>query len=248
MRGETESRPKCMIELEGKPLLHWQLDALTAAGIRHITVVGGYMKEKLTGEFNLLVNPRWAETNMVSTLACAGDILRREQCLISYSDIVYQPAHVTALMANPEDIAITYDVLWRSLWTARSDTPLADAETFREENGLLLEIGARAQSLDDIRGQYMGLVKTTPSGYRIIDDYLEKTGDKRRDAMDMTSLLSALVKQSIRIGAVPVRGGWVECDCQHDLEVYSKALAEAAERGALWAHDWRRQEPEKGRR
>lgn len=240
MREETESRPKCMIELAGRPLLHWQLDALTAAGIRHITVVGGYMKEKLTGEFDLLVNPRWAETNMVSTLVCAGNVLRREPCVISYSDIVYRPAHVTALMVNSEDIAITYDALWRSLWTARSDTPLSDAETFREENGILREIGARAESLDDIRGQYMGLVKTTPSGYCIIDDYLEKIGDKGRDVLDMTSLLSALVKQTIRIGVVPVRGGWVECDCQHDLEVYSEALEEAAKSGAPWDHDWRR--------
>jgi L-glutamine-phosphate cytidylyltransferase len=38
----TAERPKCLIELAGKTLLDWQLDALCAAGIREIVVVTGF--------------------------------------------------------------------------------------------------------------------------------------------------------------------------------------------------------------
>ena len=39
MSNLTEERPKCMVELAGKPLLHWQLSALRRAGISSILAV-----------------------------------------------------------------------------------------------------------------------------------------------------------------------------------------------------------------
>jgi choline kinase len=38
----TAKRPKCLIELSGRSLLEWQLDALQGAGIRDIVVVTGF--------------------------------------------------------------------------------------------------------------------------------------------------------------------------------------------------------------
>ena len=76
MKNMTDDRPKCMVELRGKPLLEWQLTALHEAGISEIAIVTGYKRELLANrapmEFH---NPRWAETNMVSSLACAQEWL-----------------------------------------------------------------------------------------------------------------------------------------------------------------------------
>lgn len=70
MKDLTDDRPKCLVELRGKPLLEWQLIALRAAGISEIAIVTGYKRELLCNrglhEFH---NPRWADTNMVSSLA-----------------------------------------------------------------------------------------------------------------------------------------------------------------------------------
>ncbi|WP_045214014.1 NTP transferase domain-containing protein [Desulfonatronovibrio magnus] len=60
----TDDRPKCLVELYGKPLLDWQIKALRDAGIQDITVVRGYLKDKITGEFETLENPRWFKTNI----------------------------------------------------------------------------------------------------------------------------------------------------------------------------------------
>ena len=41
----TADRPKCLVDLHGKTLLQWQLDALLAAGVGPVTVVTGYASD-----------------------------------------------------------------------------------------------------------------------------------------------------------------------------------------------------------
>ena len=38
----TAERPKCLIELNGRSLLEWQLDALREAGVAEVVVVTGF--------------------------------------------------------------------------------------------------------------------------------------------------------------------------------------------------------------
>ncbi len=239
MLDRTREKPKCLIPLAGKPLLHWQVQALKEAGVKRVTVVTGYLGETLHGDFERLDNPRWHETNMVSTLRCAHAVLEQEPSIISYSDIVYRPDHVQKLAACPEDIAISYDTLWLGLWSLRFADPLSDAETFRQQDGLLAVIGQRTGSLADIQGQYMGLLKTTPAGYRRIEEYLNTLAPEAVDSLDMTALLSRLLACGVRIGAVPVSGGWCEADDGKDIEAYEKALRDAELQGIPWSHDWR---------
>jgi choline kinase len=145
MKHLTEERPKCLVELHGKALLDWQLGALREAGISEIAIVTGYKRELLANrgltEFH---NPRWAETNMVASLACAQDWLRKGTCIVSYSDIFYSVCAVKALIASESFLALTYDVNWLKLWSKRFGDPLLDAESFRlSSENTLAEIGKR---------------------------------------------------------------------------------------------------------
>src|ERR1700733_760556 len=99
MRNLTEQRPKCLVELRGKALLDWQLAALREAGIDRVAIVSGYRRELIPDrglvEFH---NPRWAETNMVSSLACAQEWLQAGTSIVTYSDIFYTSQAVKLLM------------------------------------------------------------------------------------------------------------------------------------------------------
>lgn len=234
MLGMTENQPKCMTMLAGKPLLEWQLEALGTAGAAACTVMTGYLGHMLHGDFATINYPRWQETNMVGTLAWGMRTQADRTCIISYSDIVYRPEHVSDLVRCPHDIAIAYDTFWHDLWSLRFDDPLADAETLSQENGMLRSIGKRAASVGEIEGQYMGLLRITPQGWREIDAYLQSLSQVERDKLDMTGLLGKLLERGVPIGAVPVCGGWCEVDNEHDVAVYEEALA----RGN-WRHDWR---------
>ena len=237
MRTLTHRRPKCLVEFAGKPLLHWQLEALRTAGLEEIGVVSGYLGETLQDPtYTSFENPRWRETNMVVTLTCADAWLRAFPCIVSYSDIVYHPEVIKALQASLDDIAITYDRLWKQLWTDRFDDPLSDAERFRyAPDGSLLEIGRRASSLSEIQGQYMGLLKFTPAGWTRVRAFLEPLPAGEIDALDMTGLLRRLLAQGVRIATVPVDGRWCEIDTDKDLETYELLLNDPMP----WRHDWR---------
>jgi choline kinase len=171
---------------------------------------------------------------MLSSLLCAAEWAQGAECLISYSDIVYPPQHVQKLMAASAPLALTYDTDWQRLWSLRQNgDPLSDAETFRAQNGRLLEIGAKPKSLAEVEGQYMGLLKFTSEGWQKVLQECTELGPQT-DKTDMTSFLSRLLKNGEIIEAVPVDGAWCEVDTDRDLELYEQALASND-----FSHDWR---------
>lgn len=223
-----EERPKCLVEFAGRPLLERQMMAMRRGGVDPIGIVRGYRAELLLGRAaTLFDNPRWAQTNMVMSLATAAQWLRSGPVIVSYGDIFYRAELVRALAAAPGALVITYDRSWRSLWTRRFADPLADAETFRTDaRGRLLEIGGRAQRMDEIQGQYMGLMKFTPEAWNVVEALLASLGPQTRDRLDMTALLRRLLAgELLTIATLPTDGGWGEIDSPSDLELYEGMLA-----------------------
>jgi choline kinase len=234
----TDDAPKCLVPLAGKPLLEWQKEAMAQSGVSPIGVVRGYKGERLESRADVLFdNPRWAETNMVRSLLCASSWLEEFPCVVSYADIAYGAEAVSALCRARAEIAITYDARWRSLWESRFSNPLADAETFRiDGRSYLSEIGGRPKSLDEIEGQYMGLLRFTPEGFSLVLDLLSTLPPAQVDSLQMTALLQMLLAHGIAIDAVQIDGGFCEVDSEQDLRLYEDLL----QREPRWTHDFRR--------
>lgn len=242
MKNLTANRPKCLLPLAGKPLLRWQLDAMGEIGIKKILVVSGYAGDCINGEFEKIENPRWRDTNMLSSLLCARDFAEKffsrggERLLISYSDIVWRSDHAAKLLRSNAPVAVAYDTLWENLWRLRFDDPLADAETFRGRGGFLVEIGGKTNDISEIQGQYMGLLSFSAEGWKILERQAKDLGAKA-DKTDMTAFLQILLARGTPIGIVPVSGGWCECDNAEDIDKYETAMA-----SGHWSHDWREAE------
>jgi choline kinase len=232
-----EGRPKCLVPVAGRPLLEWQRQALEEAGIVERAIVCGYQAAQVPHQgWTRFVNPRWAETGVVASLQAASVWLRENPCVVSYADIVYGPEVIAALRDTPGDIAITSYAHWRALWTARFAEPLLDAETFEADaTGRLLTIGERAHSLDDIQGQFMGLVKLTAAGFERIHRHLEQVGPAAADRLDMTGLLRGLIQAGYPVQSRAVDGFWYEIDNTSDLELFP-AWASRTAGGARFAN------------
>lgn len=225
MKSYTDEMPKCLVSVRGKTLLQRQIDSLHASGVSKIAVVSGYRRECLPLEgMTEFFNPRWRETNMVSSLACAAQWLRQDSCIVSYSDIFYPPDAVVKLVENTAPISITYDSEWLELWSNRFSDPLSDAETFRiDENGYVVEIGGKANSVSEIQGQYMGLLKITPDGWSEIERVRQALSSFERDCLQMTKLLQLVIAQNgIAVKGTEFSGTWGEVDSPDDLDFYSK--------------------------
>jgi len=218
----TNNLPKCRTVFHGKELVQWQLDALQDANIVEIAIVRGYLAATFTFDLTYFENIRWPETNMVVSLLFADEWLAHDTCITSYSDIVYSVDALERLKAASGDIVLTYDPNWQELWSLRFDDPLSDAETFKVDGDQVLEIGNRATSIEEIDGQYMGLVKYTPAGWQLVKNYLEQFSRNEQDSMDMTQLLQGIISSGIKVKAVPIEDKWFEVDSEQDLRIYSE--------------------------
>jgi L-glutamine-phosphate cytidylyltransferase len=224
----TSEQPKCFARLHGRRLLDWQLTALRGAGLSRMAIVRGYLRECFDEPVEYFENPNWPRSNMVRTLLAADAWLCAEDCIVSYSDIVYTAATVTALVETPGELAIAYDPHWSELWSQRFSEPLTDAESFRlDANGYLATIGERCQSIAEIEGQYMGLLKFTPASWARVRQVLDGMAAAAVDKLDMTSLLRLGVQAGWQISVSAVRGPWGEVDEPGDLALYQHLIAKS---------------------
>jgi len=238
LRPHTADKPKCLVPLAGRPLLLRQFDALAAAGIDpdQVTVVTGYRADQVVAlGVTTIHNPRFHDTNMVASLMCARERFDgSDDVLVCYGDLVYEPGVVTALIdalrpsgTIPPTVAITFDRSWQQLWDLRMADPLTDAETFRlAPDGTVIELGRTPSSIDEIEGQYMGLIAIPAAmapaivtSYDALDPAVRYEG-RDRDHMFMTSFLQHLIDHVTPVHGVAVDGGWLEVDTVEDLAVF----------------------------
>jgi len=222
----TDAVPKGMMTVAGRPLLEWQRATLLAAGVESVTVVTGYRGDVIADHgFETIENRQWDQGNMISSLARALEELPGP-LIVSYADILYGTETVQALMASPEPVSMSYDRDWLALWKRRFDDPLSDAETFRLDSaGNIVEIGGKASSVDEIEGQFMGLIKLEALGRAWVEELLAADPDVRL-GLDTTSLLGRLIAAGKPIRGIPAVGGWCEVDAPGDLGVAEALIVE----------------------
>jgi choline kinase len=236
-------RPKALVPLAGRPLLEWTLAAADEVGLE-VVVVGGHGIEHLAGyPVTLLENADYATTNMVETLVRAEGLFG-DGFIVSYGDIAYRADVLSAVLASTAPVSVAVDLDWRAYWEDRFGDPLRDAESLRlRADGTIASIGQAVGRVEEIDGQYIGLVAFRGSGVAAFrttwqraraaatagQPVLGRRADLRR--LYLTDVLDELALQGI-VGAVPIRGDWVEIDTPTDLAVAERRWAARAPREA----------------
>jgi L-glutamine-phosphate cytidylyltransferase len=238
LRPITDDRPKALVPLAGRPLLEWTLDAARAAGIDDIVLVGGHRAD-LLDRYGLpvVVNADHATTNMVASLFCADDALVGD-VIVAYGDIAFRPDILRSVVEAPGPIRVAVDLDWRGYWERRFADPLADAESLRmRPDGTIAEIGRHVDRIDEIEGQYIGLMGFREEGIVVLraawgqacaDDAAGRPVFRRIDGLRrlfMTDILDEIAGATRLVGAVPIHGGWVEIDSHADLALAEELVA-----------------------
>ena len=226
LRPFTLDRPKCLVEVNGRSLLDYQLDVLRGLHIEPIVLITGYLADKLHYHgLKVYFNERYAETNMVWTLFCAESEMTGE-VIVSYGDIAYSKEVLSALIESPHDISVVIDRRWETYWRARFTNPLNDAETLKiGQDGKIIEIGQPPSNLEEIEGQYVGLTKFSEKGLSVLKEIFAKgksagrLGTKPPEKAYMTDLLQAVINAGYDIWPVFIEGNWVEIDTISDLSL-----------------------------
>lgn len=229
LRPLTADRPKCMVPIHGIPILDWILATARRVGVRDVIVVRGYLADRVRPEETTLVdNPRFAETNMVYSLACAADRLTGS-VVVSYADIIYEPSVLQAVIDSPHEICVAVDRGWKAYWEQRFENPLDDAESLGTgSDGLLTDIGRKVASINEIAGQYIGLMKFSGAGLarlvKVLDERTVEYGQRPFERMYMTDLLQGLIACGQKVHPVWIDRKWLEVDNLNDLAIAESLL------------------------
>ena len=235
----TDDKPKCMVKLFGKSLLEWQIEKFREVGIKDISVVTGYKKELIVIEgIKIYYNKNFEKTNMIETLFCAKKEIN-ERVIVSYGDIIFQNSVVEKLIESKEDFSVVVDKEWKKYWSIRFNNPLDDAESLiLDSENYIQNIGQKTTNLDEIQGQYIGLMMFKGKSTEIIKNFYDKmkklskvnenplNSDLAFELSYMTDFLQGLVNEKYRIKAILIKNGWLELDSMHDYEIYNKLYEE----------------------
>jgi L-glutamine-phosphate cytidylyltransferase len=230
---ETAEIPKCMVEVAGRPILHWQLDALSAAGATDFVVVRGYLGDRILApgfRLRFVDNFEWETNNILASLLYAAHEMD-DGFLFSYSDIVFAPDYARQVAASTGDIALVIDRHWRETYVGRVQHPVAEAElaSVRQTPAgpVVDRVGKTVVSPDEAIGEFLGLAKFSVSGATALKEVWTKAlagglerpfgrAARLRQAY-LSDALNALADRGTALTPVLVNGRWREIDTEEDL-------------------------------
>tara|TARA_B100000579_G_scaffold430378_1_gene443657 strand:+ start:1309 stop:2046 length:738 start_codon:yes stop_codon:yes gene_type:complete len=221
----TKNNHKALLLVKGKPLIEYQIDAFSRAGINKIYIITGYnshLFDSYQDQVTLLYNPNWQNSNMLISIMAAKNLLNEKPAIISYSDIFYESLALKSLL-NQKELSILYSSSWKKLWQKRFKNAIDDAETFSIDNfGFLKDIGEPLDCLSNACGQYMGILSFTPKIFSKFKKIFYTLPETKRDKIDVTSFLKhLLITKSLNIKTIEYEGIWGEVDIPTDLQLYN---------------------------
>lgn len=221
----TERIPKCILTVQGRPLIEWQIETLTQCGIEDITVIVGFGAEQLesrlaefTGPHRIrtLYNPFFASTdNLVSCWVARVEM--QEDFLLLNGDTLFEMAVLERLLAAPQrPVTLAIDC------KDRYDDD--DMKVIR--NGERLVHVGKKLPLDRVDAESIGMMTFRGDGPRLFRESLERA---LRNPQALKQWYLSLIDELANSGVVwtqSIKGlEWAEVDCPADLERASRLAA-----------------------
>ena len=235
----TDNLPKCMLKIDGKPIIQNTIEIFRKNKIDDISIIKGYLKEKINFDnVAYFENKDFWNNNILHSLMYARAkleeaIKEKEEALITYSDIWYNDSVVKKLIKDKHDIAAVVDTDWQEYYNGRTDHPISEAENvIMDGKRRMLKIGKHIftdNTPKNKQGEFIGLWKFTPKGVGIflkhfdrLNKSLKKT-DTYQNAKEwqksyITDIFQEMVDKGENIYGVVIRKNWFEFDTVQDYK------------------------------
>lgn len=235
LRNETDEIPKTLVEVMGRPMLEWILEAFASAGFarKDVVFVCGYRADVIKArypEFTYVTNHDWQNNNILLSLLMAREYLA-DGFVSTYGDIVYEGAVVQKLVASNADISLGCDTAWRRRYVGRTQHPETDAEKLRADGQRVVELSRTIPS-EQADGEFIGVMKLSKAGaadFTAAFDEAERSfgGGMFREGRTfqkayLIDLLSQMLEQGTPMQRENTLGGYMEIDTVQDLSMAEK--------------------------
>ena len=232
LKKHTTNLPKCMLDFGGKTLLQRQLDSYKKCGIKDISLIKGYKKEKINYKgIKYFENTDFKNNNILNSIFYAEKIINGN-IIISYSDILFDASVVQRTLDSDHDISVVVDIDWRGYYVGRKDHPISEAENvIFNSNNEVEKIGKINTGNEDVHGEFIGMIKLSNRGTEIFKQHFNRLKkiywnkpfqrSKIFQKAYLTDFIQELVDIGVKVHCVIIESGWKEIDTVED---YKKAL------------------------
>jgi len=236
LRPETINIPKGMVKLFDKSLLEMQIDIFKKCSINDISIVTGYLADKITfPSINYFKNENFSSTAGNESIFCAKEKLQ-DCTIITYGDLVFEKAVIDQVIDYKGDIGIAVKLDWKPRYDGRTLHQMSEADNdLFDKEDKILEIRKNIQKPDSKIGEFMGIVKLSKKGSNIFLKKLyelhESHNGKFHDAPSLKQsiipdMIQELIDSEINVEPILISGKWCEIDTPQDLEIARKIFEE----------------------
>ena len=212
----TRHRPKCLIDVGGKPLLYRYLDVLAHLGVTCVCMVVGYKQEHIREavasypspvEVTFLVNPDF-ERGSIGSLWTAREAMD-DDVVIMDADVLFHPAVLERLVTSSHANALLMD----ETVTQHTEECMV---VMRE--GRVTALSKQVPDAYDLVGEGVGFLRVEQAAVPQLLRSVETCVNQGLLDMEYEDALEDFFRE-VPVGAEKIGGlPWIEIDFPEDLE------------------------------
>ncbi|HPV01403.1 MAG TPA: phosphocholine cytidylyltransferase family protein [Clostridiales bacterium] len=218
----TDSCPKSLVPVNGKPILDKQLENLYENGIREITVIAGYKHDVLKShvntlfpEVNIIFNRDYATTNNMFSAYLGRQFVEGSDFLMMNADVFFDSSVISSLLNHGAENAIVTDI----------GNYLEESMKVTEENGRITGISKQISKKDAL-GSSIDVYKFSESaGSAFFKKCHEYIVVKKELNLWSEVALNDILRE-VQFEACPLVGRWTEIDDHSDLRTAEELFSE----------------------
>lgn len=213
----TESISKCLLSLNHKHFIEWQIDTLLSAGIRQVVAVTGYAAERVesllrrryAGKITVVYNPFYELADNLASCWMARHHFANDFIILN-GDTLFEPGIISRLSAGQ-----AYSI---TLATDHKDSYDDDDMKVITMNQQLKSVGKKLP-LKQVNGESIGIMYFDPDGAQLFKAKLETSMYKPESLKKWyLTVIDELVGEG-RVGHCSIHGmDWAEVDFVQDLQ------------------------------
>ena len=213
----TKDMPKALLKINGRPLLTNLVDEFNQAGIRDITVVRGFAKDRIQlPNARMVDNDHYATTRELWSLNLAREMIT-EGTVVSYGDIYFKRYVLHELLSDDGDITVVADAEFQGgddyFDFIKTDVPFAKSAFYRPAH--LLQMSTHLPTAE-VSGEFIGLFKMNATGATAVKEALialrERPDFAQLRLADLFNELVSRSRQTLVINVKFIKASWLDVD------------------------------------
>jgi len=228
IKKEIKDLPIALHKINGIRIIDRAINQLGSLGLKNITIVTGYSKEKyLNVNARLIANDDYKKNSQLDSIMKGLDH-NISYLLVIFSDLVFEKNVIERLISSDEDITLLINPLTNNEYSSFCDHVLAKKDSIREGRHLtsyrkneIIKIGKNLIK-DKPNFEFTGISFFSEKGLNILKKSFKECL-KKFNKTDFITVINYICSNNIsKVSAIETTDGWIEIKNKKNLDFANK--------------------------